>query len=142
VAAWWFWLIPVGFLILGAFAKRLASNTTQVRDLYLGIDFTLVSLSSAILNGLDLIRQTKDMIPPQGHEKLKFDVANEQIRSWVCAFVCFAAFVAVAIIHRQWEHQTTAGWRERCNKEFWMVVMANVVGASSLLFFTQWVKGY
>jgi hypothetical protein len=142
LTGFWWLIIPLGFVALGVFAKKLSGPLEpRWKDLYLAIDLTLVSLSSTIINGLDLSRQSHQLPFTAQHKEAKEALDREQERSWVCAFVCFGFFVAVGLIHRRWEEDEATTWGRNFLKQFMVVGVANLLGVLSLACFTTWVKG-
>lgn len=139
-----FWLIciPVGFLFLGVLARKVAGPLEfRWRDWYLGIDFALVALSTAILNGLDLYRQMENLPQLPAHNQAQMDLIAEGKRNQPCLFLALVVFLLVGMIHRIYEERQTSSAREVFVKQFMLVFVANALGCAALVCFTYWVKG-
>lgn len=122
-------LIPTILLMAGAFAKRLVRATGwKWQDFYLGVEFALAAISSALLYIFDLVRDLGNQSAPYVKDKL----------SVTALFLCvtFLLLLYVLSVHQDWEKKVDS-WIKRLR----LGVEANLIGAGLLAAFVLLVKG-
>ena len=124
--------IPIVLLASGAFAKKLVRGSSWERfDFFLGVEFTLAAMSSALIYVFDLVKlgSNNPTIPNALMNK----------------FAATAAFIALAFFLLLWILSTHQDWQRRNNNPrgqiFWLGVVANIIGAGLLATFVLLVKG-
>lgn len=124
--------IPIVLLASGAFAKKLVRGSSWERfDFFLGVEFTLAAMSSALIYVFDLVKLGSN------NPTLPGTLMNK--------FAATAAFIALAFFLLLWILSTHQDWQRRNNNPrgqiFWLGVIANAIGAGLLATFVLLVKG-
>lgn len=122
--------IPVILLFSGAFAKKLVRGTNWQRsDFFLGVEFTLAAMSSALVNVFDLAKNGTPLGTASG--------SNRIVASTAFLALCFFLLLWVLSVHQDWEQRS----HNRGGQLFWLGVVANLVGAGLLAVFILLIKG-
>ena len=125
--------IPFFLLLCGAFAKKLVRGSSwQRKDFYLGVEFTLAAMSSALVYIFDLIKlhATPGIIDT---------AATMNKIAATATFIASAFFLLLLVlsIHQDWE-----GRIDRPHAQLLRLGgLANLVGAGLLAIFILVVKG-
>lgn len=124
--------IPVILLASGAFAKKLVRGSAWERfDFFLGVEFTLAAMSSALIYVFDLVKVGT------GNPVVSGSLMNK--------FAATAAFIALTFFMLLWVLSAHQDWQKRNNNPrgqiFWLGFMANLIGAGLLATFVLLVKG-
>lgn len=116
----------------GAFAKKLVRGSSWERfDFFLGVEFTLAAMSSALIYVVDLVKlgSNNPTIP---------NVLMNKIAA-TTAFIALTFFLLLWILSM---HQD---WQKRNNNPrgqiFWLGIVANTIGAGLLATFVLLIKG-
>jgi len=124
--------IPTILLISGEMAKKLVRGTGWQRfDFFLGVEFTLASMSSALIHFFDLVKG--DSNPASGTGIVMPQVAATS------TFVAIAFFLLLFVLatHQDWEKRNN----NPTGQILWLGLMSNFVGAGLLATFVLLVKG-
>lgn len=123
---------PIILLFSGSLAKKLVRGSNWERfDFFLGVEFTLASMSSALIYFFELVHASN----------------NSQINSTTVMnkIAATATFVAITFFLLLWVLSTHQDWQKRnnnpCGQIIWLGIIANLVGAGLLAAFILWVKG-
>ena len=122
-------VIPVILLVCGAFARKLVRGTAwEKRDFYLGVEFTLAALSSALVNLFDLAKAMQQSSPPA--------VLSSQVAA-TAGFACVTFLILLWVLstHQDWEKSDRNGQFLRLG------ILANIAGSGLLCAFVLIVKG-
>lgn len=122
--------IPVILLISGSLAKKLARGSKWERfDFFLGVEFTLAALSSALIHIFDLVKNAS--------MQSQLDVMKNITTT--AAFIAWTFFLLLIVL------STHQDWTKRNNNPrgqiIWLGIVANFVGAGLLAAFVIFVKG-
>ncbi len=124
--------IPVVLLASGAFAKKLVRGSSWERfDFFLGVEFTLAAMSSALIYVVDLVKlgSNNPTIP---------NVLMNKIAATT-------AFIALTFFLLLWILSMHHDWQKRNNNPrgqiFWLGIVANTIGAGLLATFVLLIKG-
>ena len=100
-------------------------------DFFLGVEFTLAAMSSALIYIFDLVKIGNNS---QTGSSL---VMNK--------FAATATFIAITFFLLMWILSTHQDWQRRNNNPkgqiLWLGIIANLVGAGLLAAFVLWIKG-
>lgn len=124
--------IPIILLACGAFAKKLVRGSPWERfDFFLGVEFTLATMSSALIYVFDLV---------------KLGLNSPSVSNTLMSkFAATAAFIALTFFLLLCVLATHQDWQLRNNNPngqiFWLGVFANLIGAGLLATFVLLVKG-
>jgi len=124
--------IPLILMISGALAKKLVRGSKWERfDFFLGVEFTLATMSSALIYIFDLVKL--GLQPSVGSSSLMNKLAAT------------ASFIALTFFLLLWVLSTHQDWVKRNNNPrgqiIWLGIIANLIGAGLLAAFVLWVKG-
>jgi hypothetical protein len=120
--------IPLILLISGGFAKKLIRGSGWAwRDFYLGIEFSLATMSAALVNIVDLAK---------GFTNIQ-NISENLIKTVLCLVGTFLFFIIIMCIHQDWENRDD----NENAKRFLLAVCCNLLGASMLTVFVLLVKG-
>jgi hypothetical protein len=124
--------IPVILLLSGALAKKLVRGSDWERfDFFLGVEFTLAAMSSALIYVFDLVKLGSQ--------------PNVGISSLMSKFAATATFIAVTFFFLLWVLSLHQDWTKRNDnprgQTIRLGIIANLVGAGLLAAFVLLVKG-
>jgi len=122
--------IPLVLLLCGAVAKKLVRGSAWQRsDFYLGVEFTLAAMSSALVYVFDLVKVagTDNSAP----------VAGKMAATGSYLALCFFLLLWVLSTHQDWERRD----QNPHGQLVWLCIVANIVGAGLLSVFILLVKG-
>lgn len=125
--------IPIVLLASGALAKKLVRGSSWERfDFFLGIEFTLAAMSSALIYIFDLV-------------KVGASVSNVSSADLMNKLAATASFIALTFFLLLWVLSTHQDWIKRNNNPrgqiVWLGIIANLVGAGLIATFVLLVKG-
>lgn len=125
--------IPILLIILGAIAKKIVRGKGwRARDFYMGIEFTLAALSSAILYLVELYRSI--LLQTQYAPNI---IYNKALTTALFIPVVFILFMVVLSTHQDWENQV-----ERPRAQFFRLgLFCNFMGSGLLCSFVLIIKG-
>lgn len=126
-------IIPVVLLFCGAFAKKLVGASPWKREyFYLGVEFTLATLSSTLLYVFDIAKNITQGKPPSL-------VSWDQQLALTASFtaVTFFLLLVVLSIHQDWESKK----QKRREQIIWLCIISNFIGAGLFAGFVLLVKG-
>jgi hypothetical protein len=152
-------LIPTGFLLVGAVGKKLVSEAPGWiwADWYLGIELALASVSICTLNACDLYRlgeradrlreesladgaaaprEVKDE-RDRSYAQMTKEIRQEQGRTIACLALAFFAFLFVGTVHRQWESRPDDQWK----KKLMLAGLSNLCGYVPMVCYMLFAKG-
>ncbi|KPA19710.1 conserved hypothetical protein, membrane [Candidatus Magnetomorum sp. HK-1] len=124
--------IPILLLASGAVAKKIIRGSSwQRHDFFLGVEFTLATMSSALIYLFDLIKITSE--------------STENTESMLTKFTATAAFIALIFFLLLYVLSMHQDWQKKDNSPNGQIIrlgiIANVIGAGLLAIFILFVKG-
>lgn len=124
--------IPILLLASGAVAKKLVRGSAWQRfDWFLGVEFTLAAMSSALIYIFDLVKIASGTT----------NVAQDLLKK----FTATSAFIALTFFLLLWILSTHQDWQSRNNNPtgqiLWLGIVTNILGAGLLASFILLVKG-
>src|SRR3972149_2742648 len=125
--------IPMILLFCGSLAKKLVRGSNWLRkDFYMGVEFTLAALSSALLYIFDIAR---DLAQGIQSPSVPLDIKLAATASFISVTLFLLLFLLS--IHQEWE------WREseRRGQIVWLCIVSNLIGATLIASFVLFVKG-
>ena len=126
-------IIPMALLFCGAFAKKLVGASPWKREyFYLGVEFTLAALSSALLFVFDIAKSIVQGKPPG---LISWDQQLALTTSFTA--ITFFLLLVVLSIHQDWESKS----KRRREQIIWLCVISNLIGAGLFAGFVLLVKG-
>jgi hypothetical protein len=122
--------IPIILLISGSLAKKLVRGSKWERfDFFLGVEFTLAALSSALIHIFDLVKNAS----------MQYQVDVMKNITATAVFIAWTFFMLLVVL------STHQDWIKRNGNPngqiVWLGIIANLVGASLLSAFILFVKG-
>ena len=124
--------IPLILLFSGAAARKLVRGTPwQTEDFFLGVQFTLAAMSSALIHIVDVLRK-------QAGNPVPASVAapDRLIGGMTFLAVTFMLLLVVMSTHQDWNGRIESP-RLRA---FWLGAVANLIGAGLIAAFVLFVK--
>ncbi len=128
--------VPSILLFSGALAKKLVRGSEwERRDFFLGVEFTLAAMSSALVYLFDLAKDMNKAISDPS-----INSASTSIKLTVTAvFVAFTFFLLLWVLstHQDWEKPGV-----NAKKQFWrLCILSNLIGSGLMAVFILVVKG-
>ncbi|ETR73135.1 MAG: hypothetical protein OMM_07132 [Candidatus Magnetoglobus multicellularis str. Araruama] len=116
----------------GAVAKKIIRGSSwQRHDFFLGVEFTLATMSSALIYLFDLIKIISE--------------STENSESMLTKFTATAAFIALIFFLLLYVLSMHQDWQKKDNSPKGQIIrlgiIANVIGSGLLAFFILFVKG-
>src|SRR3954449_5424319 len=100
--------IPFILLLCGAFARKLVRGTAwERRDFYLGVEFTLAALSSALVNLFDLAKEMQQSqsttVTRAIQQSQPATILSSQLAA-TAGFACVTFFILLWVLsaHQDW----------------------------------------
>lgn len=123
-------LIPLILILCSAVAKKLVRGTSWQRsDFFMGVELSLASMASGLVNFLDL---TKPALT--GATQLSPQKTTETA---VYVAICFFLLLWVLSTHQDWERRP----QSPTGQVIWLGIFANLVGGGLMMAFIIYVKG-
>ena len=124
--------IPILLLASGAVAKKIIRGSSwQRHDFFLGVEFTLATMSSSLIYRFDLMKNISE--------------STENTESMLTKFTATAAFIALIIFLLLYVLSMHQDWQKKDNIPKGQIIrlgiIANVIGSGLLAFFILFVKG-
>jgi hypothetical protein len=114
-------------------AKKLGGASPWKREyFYLGVEFTLAALSSALLYVFDI---AKDIAQGKPSGLVSWDQQLTLTASFTAITLCL--LLVVLSIHQDWESKN----RKRREQIIWLCVISNLIGAGLIAGFVLLIKG-
>ena len=123
-------VIPLILILCSAVAKKLVRGTSwQKSDFFMGVELSLASMASGLVNFLDL---TKPALA--GATQLSPQKTTETA---VYVAICFFLLLWVLSTHQDWERRP----QSPTGQIIWLGIIANMVGGGLMMAFIIYVKG-
>lgn len=126
-------VIPMALLFCGAFAKKLVKASPWKREyFFLGVEFTLAALSSALLYIFDIARDLS-----QGVQTALIPAYQRLTVTASYISITFCLLLVVLSIHQEWESKEN----KKREQIIWLCIICNLLGAGLIAGFVLLVKG-
>jgi hypothetical protein len=133
-------VIPIILLLTGAFAKKLVRGSNwEIRDFFLGVEFTLAAMTSGLVYFFDLAKDIAKQATNEITTQVNTASVVQNKLTIATAFVAVTFFLLLWVLstHQDWERKT-----DDSKGQFWrLCIMSNLMGSGLMAAFILIVKG-